>query len=89
MIHLQRAPHAKSIVPGHEGPCIATWLNQSQIPGLGNGDYGVTGFFRLCLRLGPWLYWTFGPEFHGGAPWGSDNRIVRSTETPGPYKDDA
>ena len=85
MIAIQRAPHALSKVPGHEGPAIATWLNYSRIPGLGNGDYGVSGFFRLCRRILPFVYWKYGPEFHGGAPWGSDPRVIISTEQPDPW----
>jgi hypothetical protein len=65
MIHLQPKPHARSVVPGHEGPCIAVWRNWSTIPGFGEG--GRTGFFRLCKKLAPGVFWTHGPQFHGGA----------------------
>ena len=79
MIRIQRLPNAKSEVSGHEGPAIATWLNQSRVPGLGCDHRGVTGFFRLCRRLAPGIYWTFGPEFHGMVPYRRPTTII-STE---------
>lgn len=82
MIHFQSAPHALSAVAGHEGPCIATWLNHSRLPLLGSKQ-GSTGFFRLCRRLMPGVYWTFGPEFHGGARW-QNPCTIESTEDWGP-----
>lgn len=89
MLSIQRAPHALSKVSGFEGPCIATWINGSCVPGLGRSHrYGATGFFRLCKPVIPgWIYWRYGPEFHGGSLPETGGTVVVSTETPDPYAD--
>lgn len=82
MIRFQRAPTALSKVPGHEGPYIVTWLNTSRVPGLGSSKHFATGWFRLCkaVKIGkfsiPGVFWMYGPEFHGGAPYAQGGKVV-------------
>ena len=83
-LHLK--PRACSMVPGHEGPCASVWLNGSGLTARLDG--GVTGFFRRVRRLGP-VWYSYGPEFHAIAPFGTDGTTVFTTATPDPYYDDA
>lgn len=72
-LHLK--PVAESYVEDHEGPCALTW---SGAWSLSRFDGGYTGFFRNVKKLGP--FWvSYGPEFHGIVPFGSDGRTVKST----------
>jgi hypothetical protein len=54
----------KSIVPGHEGPCDSTWINENIV--LRRLDGGISGFFRKVKNVWWWPFTIkFGPEFHG------------------------
>jgi hypothetical protein len=63
-----------SKVPGHEGLCKPTWLNNNVIDNRLDG--GITGFFKNVKKLGP-FYFKTGKEFHGIIL--ADNKI-HSTE---------
>lgn len=83
---LHRRPVALSKVPDHEGPCAATWINPSGLNARLDG--GRTGFFRRVRRV--WRVWiSYGPEFHGIAPFGTDGTTIFTTATGDPYEDDA
>lgn len=65
-----------STVPGHEGPCVHTWLNRNQVSNRFDG--GVTGFFRRVKLWRGWPLWKTGPEFHGII---FRNRVETTTRT--------
>lgn len=70
----------RSIVDGHRGPCLPTWVNKNQV--LHRLDDGVTGFFRLVEERKGWRrifgrWKKVGKEFHGII---KPDNVVKSTQ---------
>ena len=62
-----------SKVPGHEGPCKPTWINESIIDCRMDGC--INGFFKKAKRV-LWIWWPVGEEFRGVI--GAHNKVYQS-----------
>jgi hypothetical protein len=75
LIHLRLHP-LKSEVRGHEGACVAVWIEGNQVARRING--ATTGFFKKSISIAGLPFGlTVGPEFHG---YVTSKGIVRTTE---------